>query len=473
MALAGVRPVNAAVPIRTRASRAFFLGLTAGGVYFSGTLYWIPGVMRTYGGLNAPVAILVALALVAYLALYPALFAAIVGRLSARVGPRALLFAPAIWVATEWGRGWVMGGFPWVLLGYSQASVLPIAQVASLCGVFGLSALVSSVSGALAFGVLSRGRGRAVAIAAAGLAVAASAVWGAARLADGGLTREGTSLRVGLIQGNIAQNQKWDEGRAASIFRTYLALSREAAGAGARFLVWPESATPFFFQEDAAGADAIRRLAVETRATLLFGSDQIEHGTPPKYYNAAFLVDPGGVTRATYRKIHLVPFGEYVPFKQLLFFASPLVESVSDFSPGSEAVMLPVDGHRASTAICYEIVYPELIRRFVLAGSELLTTITNDAWYGRTSAPYQHFEQASLRAIEQGRYLARSANTGISAIVDPYGRAVVRSSLFEQTALVGEVRLLTVRTLYSRTGDLLAYVCLMLTMALVVSTETR
>jgi apolipoprotein N-acyltransferase len=143
------------------------------------------------------------------------------------------------------------------------------------------------------------------------------------------------------------------------------------------------------------------------------------------------------------------------------------VESVSDFSPGREAVMLPVEGHLASTAVCYEIVYPELIRRFVRAGSELLTTITNDAWYGRTSAPYQHFEQATLRAIEQGRYLARSANTGISAIVDPYGRVIVRSSLFEQTALVGDVRLLTVRTLYNRTGDVLAYACLALTLALV------
>ena len=154
-----------------------------------------------------------------------------------------------------------------------------------------------------------------------------------------------------------------------------------------------------------------------------------------------------------YQKIHLVPFGEYVPMKNLLFFAGPLVESVSDFSPGEEMPTMPVAGHQVSTAICYEVVYPGLAREAVAGGSQLLTTITNDAWYGRSSAPWQHFEQASLRAIEQGRYLARSANTGISGIVDPYGRVVVRSQLFEQAALVGEARFLTARTIYSRIGD--------------------
>jgi apolipoprotein N-acyltransferase len=434
-------------------------------VYFAGTLYWIAEVMRTYGGLNEAVAILVTLALVAYLALYPGLFAVIVGWLAERAGPRAVLIAPGVWVATEFGRGWVLGGFPWVLLGYSQATVLPIAQLASVCGVYGLSALVSGVAGILAFGLLRRGRTLAAAAGAAILAIAVTAAWGAQRIADGRLTREGTPIRVGLIQGNIPQDEKWSAARAAGIFRTYLTMSREAAARGAQFIIWPESATPFPFQDDPAGGDEIRRLAAETRTTVLFGSDQIEPGTPPRYYNAAFLVDPGGMLIATYRKVHLVPFGEYVPFKRLLFFVGPLVESVSDFSPGDEIVMLPVAGHLATTAICYEIVYPSLIRQAVEAGSELLTTITNDAWYGHSSAPHQHFQQAAVRAIEQGRYLARSANTGISGIVDPYGRIVARSNLFERTAIVGEVRFLTDRTLYSRTGDLVAYVSIALTVA--------
>ena len=276
----------------------------------------------------------------------------------------------------------------------------------------------------------------------------------------------GTPLRVGLIQANIPQDEKWSESRAASIFDTYLSMSREAAARGATFIIWPESATPFFFQEDPVGGDAIRELAAETRAALLFGSDQVEAGRPPRYYNSAFLIDPNGMLLATYRKVHLVPFGEYVPLKSLLPFVAPLVESVSDFSPGDEAVMLPVEGHLASTAICYEVVYPDLIRQSVDTGSELLTTITNDAWYGHSSAPFQHFEQAALRAIEQGRYLVRAANTGISGIVDPYGRVVARSNLFERTALVGEARFLTARTFYGRSGDLVAYASVALTIAI-------
>src|SRR5688500_17404428 len=164
--------------------------------------------------------------------------------------------------------------------------------------------------------------------------------------------------------------------------------------------------------------------------------------------------------------MHLVPFGEYVPLKRVFFFAAPLVEAVSDFSAGESPVLLPIDGHPVSTAICYEIVYPDLVRRFVAGGSQLLTTITNDAWFGETAAPYQHFAQASMRAIENGRYLVRSANTGISGVVDPYGRVVVRSGLFEPAVLVSPVRFLTALTLYTRIGDLFGYACAAATLAL-------
>ncbi|MGE3508899.1 MAG: apolipoprotein N-acyltransferase, partial [Vicinamibacterales bacterium] len=172
---------------------------------------------------------------------------------------------------------------------------------------------------------------------------------------------------------------------------------------------------------------------------------------------SAFLLSPDGETAAVYRKMHLVPFGEYVPLKELLFFAAPLVEAVSDFSAGEERVLLPLEGQPVSTAICYEVVYSDLVRQGVAAGSQLLTTITNDAWFGRTSAPYQHFAQASMRAIENGRYLVRAANTGISGIVDPYGRVVAQSALFEPAVIVGDARLLTERTIYTQIGDVFAY----------------
>ena len=194
---------------------------------------------------------------------------------------------------------------------------------------------------------------------------------------------------------------------------------------------------------------------------------------PSRFYNAAFLVKPDGTIGGIYRKMHLVPFGEYVPFKRLLFFVGPIVEAVSDFSPGTEPVMLPVGSHQASTAICYEVIYPDLIRRFVRDGSELLTTITNDAWYGRSSAAYQHWEQASMRAIEGGRFLARAANTGISGFVDPYGRVLARTDLFEPAVVVRDVRFLTDQTIYSRIGDAVAWTSLAVTTVALLAARRR
>jgi apolipoprotein N-acyltransferase len=277
-------------------------------------------------------------------------------------------------------------------------------------------------------------------------------------------------VRVALVQGNIPQDEKWDAARANQIFETYLAMTRDAAGPGAQLVIWPESATPFYFEEDRAAGDRIRQLVHQTGIELLFGSDQLEHTRPPLYYNAAFLIRRDGSTAAVYRKMHLVPFGEYVPLKGLLFFVGTLVEGAGDFSAGQSMVMLPTSFGPISTAICYEIVYPGLVRRAVLSGSRLLTTITNDAWYGYSSAPYQHFLQASMRAIEEGRYLARSANTGISGIVDPYGRVLQESHIFERVVMLGEVRMLDDRTIYGKIGDLCAYICAALTaVALVVS----
>jgi apolipoprotein N-acyltransferase len=240
------------------------------------------------------------------------------------------------------------------------------------------------------------------------------------------------------------------------ILDRYLQLSQQAVQKGAQFLIWPESSTPFYFEEDLSGG-VVRGLARTLNVPLLLGSDELEDGNPPKNYNAAFMLDTHGTTAAVYRKIHLVPFGEYVPFQRLLFFVGPLVEAVSAFSRGTRVTMMPVEGHMVSTAICYEITYPALQREAVLEGSEMLTTITNDAWYGDSSAAYQHFEMAAMRAIEQGRYLVRSANTGISGIVDPYGRVLIRTQLFETVAVVGEARFVQAKTVYARIGDLAAY----------------
>jgi apolipoprotein N-acyltransferase len=311
------------------------------------------------------------------------------------------------------------------------------------------------------------------ALATTAVVLIATAAWGSLRIADGSLTRMGTAIRVGLIQGNIAQEDKWKAGEARRIFTTYIAMTRDAVRRGAEFVIWPESSTPFMFEEDPVGQAAIRELARELHVSILFGSDQEVHGATPALYNAAFLIGPDGTTLGVYRKIHLVPWGEFIPLKRWLYFVSPLVDSFTDFSPGTTMVMLPVGSHLVSTAICYEVVYPSLIRQAVQAGSELVTTITNDAWYGNSSAPYQHFQLASMRAIEQGRYMVRAANTGISGIVDPYGRVVQQSAIFEQSALVEQVRFLTIRTAYSKIGDVVAYAAMaLIAVALVVVRRT-
>jgi apolipoprotein N-acyltransferase len=444
------------------------MGLVAGLAYFAGTVYWTGATVRTFGGLSLPVSILVAGLLIAYLAMFPALFALTLVWITRNLGIRALWLAPAVWVTSELGRTYFWSGFPWLLLGYSQTTVLPVAQVASLVGVFGLSALVATVATGLAFAVISTGRRAWMSAITPMAVVLALSVWGGIRIQRAELLAAGKPLSIALVQGNVPQNEKWDPAHAPSILERYLSMTREAAERGAALVIWPESATPFFYEEDPGGAKQIRDVVRQTGIRLLFGTDEIERGSQPKLYNSAFMLAPGGETTAVYRKMQLVPFGEYVPLKSLLFFVGSLVEGVADFSPGERMVLLPVDGATISTAICYEIVYPALVGRAIRDGSELLTTITNDAWYGYSSAPHQHFLQASMRSIEQGRYLARAANTGISGIVDPYGRVVARSELFETAVLTGEVRLLSDVTIYGRIGDLCAYACLMLTLAAMV-----
>ncbi len=455
--------------------RAFALGLMTGIVYFIGTIYWTSTVVATFGQLPIAIAVLAMVLLAGYLALFPALAAVVTSRLITRAGAPALFFAPAAWVATEFGRGYLFGGFPWVPLGNSQVTVLPVAQLASVLGVYGLTGLVVFVNAAIAFALLTPGRARVKAIGAAVIVLAATGAWGTWRVAEDGLTRSGTPLRLALIQGNIAQEDKWDPAEARRIFTTYVAMTRDAVRRGAQFVIWPESSTPFSFEDDAQG-EIVRELARETGVPILFGSDQTVRGAVPRHYNAAFLLAADGRTAAVYRKIQLVPFGEFVPFGDWLSFFPPLVQTLAGFAPftpGDSMVLLPIGPHLASTAICYEVVYPSLVREAVNGGSQLLTTITNDAWYGHSSAPYQHFALASMRAIEQGRYLARAANTGISGVVDPYGRIVRASAIFEQVGLVEDVRLLTHRTIYSSVGDVIAYVAIALTAAALLAVGRR
>ena len=492
-------------------SGTFVLGWITGITYFWGTLYWLIDVMVVFGGLAYILAVILAGLLILYLALFPAIFAVIVGYARRQLGVSALLIAPAVWTATELGRGFFLTGFPWVPLGNSQVTTLPIAQLASVIGVYGLSALVAAPAAAAAYGVhygsdgsyfRSRSRSRASerlarwsALAAVGVLIAGVALWGQRRVDASELLRQGTPLKVGVVQGNIAQQNKWQASWRDRILASYLDMSTQIARQGVSLIVWPEASMPFLFEEDPMRAAMVRQVARDTGAFMLVGGDQVERrrsaGAKDRWFNSAFLLRPDGGVAGTYKKMQLVPFGEYVPFAQIFTFAGPIVESVDNFSAGERVDLLRfnggmqassssgTNGHTVpsvavTTAICYEAVFPGLAREAVRAGSQLLTTITNDAWYGTSSAPFQHFEQASMRAIEQGRYLVRSANTGISGVVDPYGRVLARTELFVPAAFVAEVRLLEPWTLYARIGDAFAYACVALTvLALVASLRAQ
>ena len=445
-------------------ARVFRRGLVTGLVYFAGTLYWVIPVMDGYGELSFGVAVLVGVLLIVFLSLYPALFAVVTAAGVRRFGVNGLWVAPAVWVSAEWVRSWFASGFGWGTLGSSQATVIPVVQLASVVGVYGLSAFVALVSTAAAIVALG---GRRVAPIGVAVLFVIVCVAGMVRVSGGALLTAGSPLRVGLVQGNIDQAQKWDLQFRGMIVDRYMSLSREALRTGAALVIWPEAATPFYFDLEEPWAAPIRQLAAERQTPFLIGSDELVSGqTRPedKYYNSAVLVGADGRSHGVYRKMRLVPFGEFVPFQNVLFFVGPLVQAVSNFSHGTEPVVFDAgSGRRISVSICYESIYPWISRAFVERGSQLLATITNDAWFGRSSAAYQHFEQGAIRAVEEGRYVVRAANTGISGAVDPYGRVLAATSLFEPAVVPVDVRLLDHRTIYSRLGDVAVWLSLAVT----------
>ncbi len=461
-----VAPIPLLVTLARRHGRqAGRLTYLSGVVSSLGLLYWTANVAQQFGGVGWPVALLVALALSCTVALFYALFGAVLGLWLRRYGNAALVAAPAAWVAVEWLRATGPLAFPWCLLGYTQDRFLPVIQVASLTGVYGVSFVVLLVSAAAALAIVDRGRWRIAGAAAALVTVVI--VYGWLRLAVPP-PAIGT-LRVGLIQASVPQEEKWSVGLAWRNVSWHEDLSREAAAQGATLLIWPESSVPFYFDWTPAVAERLRSLARETHAYVLFGNDDREAPlTGERVWVGAKLLDPEGRLTFRYHKMQLVPFGEYVPFARLLgaLGVEKLVQEVGSFTPGAEAVVGTIGAHPFGLTICYEAIFPQLVRRFTVGGAELLANITNDGWYGRTSAPYQHFAMARLRAVENGRSLARAANTGISALIDPRGRVLAGTQLFERRSLVGDVPLVRESTFYARHGDLFAWLCVAVTVGL-------
>jgi apolipoprotein N-acyltransferase len=461
-----------------RGWRALALGYVTGAVSSLGIVYWTALVVIQYGGLSLPVGIAVMTLLCLALALFPSVFAWAVGRWISVFGPRALLTAPVAWVATEILRAHTLFNFSWCLLGYSQHANLPVLQLARYFAVYGVSFVVAATSSVLAYAIVERNAGpRRRALLA--MALFLGVVWAHGAWLLSRPIPEAGRLRVGLVQASILQDDKWDPEKAVDNIQAHLDLSRRAASAGARLVAWPESAVPFLFDHTPLLANELREVVRTNGIYLLFGNDDREDDAAGDYriWVGAKMLDPRGNLALRYHKIRLVPFGEYVPIQSVLTLGgrvtAKLVHQVADFTPGAEYAVGSVDGHRIATFICYEAIFPDLVRPFAAGGAELLVNITNDGWYGRTSAPYQHLAMAVFRAVETGKYLARAANTGITAVVDPRGRVLARTELFERTVLVRDVPVVAGSTFYVRHGDVFAWACLAASAALTALTIRR
>src|SRR5689334_9558442 len=457
----GFVPLLYAIRGRSPAN-AFRLGWLTGFVFYLATTYWVGYTIRHYTSLPLPIIVGIVVIMAAALACYHGAFAAGL-RVFERSGRDVVWLAPALWVTLEWLRGWFFIGFPWGALGYSQYRFHDLVQIAEVTGVYGVSAVLVLFNVVVAEVLRERGRDvrrllpGLVTVTVLLVVLPALGRWRVATLA-----REPVkgSMRVGLAQGNVEQDRKWDPTFQDETMRRYRTLTLDAAQAGARLVVWPETAAPFFFQEPGERRDEVLELAAEARTPLLIGSPAFRR-TPTglEQRNRAYLIAPTGEQVAQYDKIQLVPFGEYVPFRQVLFFVDQVVNAIATLAPGEDATVFSVPEGRFGVLICYEGVFPALTRRFVDGGADFLVNITNDAWYGRTSAPYQHLVQASFRAIENRVPLVRAANTGISAVVDADGRIRWQGPLFEALDHVDQVSWPGVRTVYTRFGDVFAWAC--------------
>jgi len=455
------------------------LSFLFGFVFFCGTIYWITDALHVYGRVPLLPASLITMLLSVILAIFIAPFGAAVVHIRTIRPGCVFLAAPAMWVTMELARTHLFSGFPWALAGYSQYLMQPLIQVADLAGVYGISFVIVLVNVTIAEAISDRKR--FAPLLTASVVLIAVLGYGHHRLnaatGSGGIT-------ITLVQGNIEQDKKWDPAYQGEVFATYQRLTRKAMEQKPDLVIWPETATPFYFggagRTDAAMTKDLRDFARDMNTPLLTGSPTYEAkgGRIISLRNSAFMLDLEGATSSIYHKMHLVPYGEYVPMKKLLFFVEKMVQAIGDFQPGSEYTVMKVrlpagDAVVLGTVICYEIIFPGLVRQFVNEGATVMTTITNDAWFGRTGAPYQHFSMVVFRAVENRVPFARAANTGISGFIDAKGRILERSGIFTEAHLTRTVIPGSTRTFYTRYGDVFAWLCALLTVAALLPYPTR
>ncbi len=451
--------------------KAFRLGFVCGLVHFATLLGWLNHTLVVYGHIPVVAGWGIVLLLVSYLALFPGLFAWWSSRVlaSSNWGKWSI---PAFWVVLEYVRSTFLSGFPWELLGNSLYPHLGIVQIADWCGVYGISFVIVLVNVAL-YDVLSTVAGKAgreverrfawtfvLSTAIVVVHVAAYGQWKIQSIQE--IMDDAPSIDAVVVQGNIDQSVKWDPSRQQSTVEKYLRLSRSGLQSNAPDLVvWPETAAPFYMGRNLGMTLLLKEGMRQSQSWFLVGSPYIQsEDGRSAYYNSAFLFDPDGMVRGRYDKAHLVPFGEYVPFQRWLPFIGKLVEEVGDFQEGDPGRVLLMNDHPLGVLICYEQIFPYLSRQACRNGAEVLVSMTNDAWYGKTAAPFQHFSMAVFRAVENRRALIRSANTGISGFIDPIGRISRPTDLFVDAVSRNEIPLMQQQTIYVTWGDWFAWCCI-------------
>nr|HID59426.1 apolipoprotein N-acyltransferase [Desulfobacterales bacterium] len=446
---------------------SFWLGFISGLVHYLTLLYWIIGVTYRYGHLPLPIAILALTLLAGYLSLYPAFFAV----LSNRSKSRSMTFhfvSPFVWVVLEYIRSFLLSGFPWEHLGYSQFRWLPLIQISDILGVYGVSALIVAINSGLFCTLYIWKAERRISLGLLSVVLiimGTCLVYGSFRIKLIDAQADMATHRViTVVQGNIDQSKKWLTSFQNQTIDRYRELSLSALPMQPDLIVWPETALPFYFLYNPPLTEKVLRVVRCAATYFIVGSPAFEsHKRRICYYNRAYLISPEGKVVDQYDKVHLVPFGEYVPLRDVLFFVGKIVPSMGEFCPGKKGKILTWESHKIGPLICFEIIFPELARSMVKKGANILVTITNDAWFDTSSAPYQHFSMVVFRAVENRVAVVRAANTGISGFVDPAGRILEQTPLFKEAIRTCSLPMMSQETFYTRFGDVFVLICFLIT----------
>jgi apolipoprotein N-acyltransferase len=441
---------------------AFCGGFLAGVIPFFILMRWIPGVLSHFGNLSPVLAWVAYAFLVCLLACYPAIACAITKYGMFRYGNYLLLGFPFVWVLMEYAQTYTpFGGLPWLGVGYTQTQYLSILQIAEITGIYGISFLVLGFNTVAAWLILRKNRRWFDALPLMTVVLLIFVCWafGQIKLKEWQKLKPG--FQAAMLQGNISLDDS-DEVQIDKFRDGYVRMADKLEPDRPDLLLLPESPSPVFYQSGFFYRRTMEQLAGRFPLGLILSNVNFgESNGNSSYFNSAFFLDRDGALVDIYDKIHLVPFGEYIPLQKILYFFNETIsKDVGSFSPGTaEYHPIKVGAHPANAIICFEAIFPGLVRRFVNNGSQLIVNLANDGWYGISDAPFQHLEITRLRAIENRRYLLRATNSGISAIIEPSGRIQTSTGLRKEAICRGKFDFVWEKTFYTRYGDIFVFLC--------------